>query len=238
MQLTHLFRETPEGLLLMLFLGTLTLTGCAFLVDRTRRPYWISAAFLFACSGIGLFRIGVALQDSRPLELFLLIGHSLIPLIGLLLLKERGWRIAGVLAPPPICVGWLLINGLIVPEVACAQHRSEHAEVHQQWEREYRALLTLEAMRSRRLQQSRFPAEVDKDVELYLRDDGVEWTYLAVPLGCSNCRSFSLDSHDRLFSWRGISPNTAGVRVHQNEVEQIRAVLDAGCYILRDYLCR
>lgn len=240
----HLLRESALHLQLILILEAL----CWFLASTQRGARRLRGPLLFVMAGLVLLGFSYVTEDVRALELVLLCGGVALPAV--LLARERiqpgglrGARALLVLAPAA-AVAWMVVRGLVIPAIACAEHAVEHAEVHRQWALEYRALVALEEQRAARTGQSRLGSrlwlppttEVVEVMEAAGPSGG--WAYTASAIGCSNCRSFYLDSDDRLLSARRRRATPLDRPVHWNEIEFLRGVMLAGCYVMGDVLCR
>lgn len=243
----HLLREDAATLQVILLLQALCWYGLASRAPTGRRQKRGPMAYLML--GSALLGFAYYTEDVRALEILLLCGSVVLPAVALTRERlrpgelGRGWVL--LVAVPALTAAWMVVRGLVVPSIACAQHEIEHAEVHRQWMLEYRALLALEAMREERTGESRLgarphdaalePGEIVVQ-EMLARPGG--WAYTASAPSCDNCRSFSLDSDDVVRFARRRLPTGSDRRMRWNEVEKLREVIEGGCYVLGDVLCR
>ncbi len=243
----HLLREGPGTLQAILLIQSLCWFFLGVPGPAGRRRKRGALAYLFV--GSGLMGLAFYTEDVRALELLLFCGSVVLPAVALTRERfrpgemGRGWWL--LVLVPSLTAGWMLVRGLVIPSVECAQHEAAHGPVHRQWRLEYRALLALERMRERHTGQSRLgPRDHDRlpePGEIVVQEAPAPpggWAYVASAPGCDNCRSFYLGSDDAVRFARRRAATALDRQLHWDELDRLRAVIDGGCYVLGDVLCR
>jgi hypothetical protein len=147
------------GLLLFIKLPFLLLWGLAAL-DRKKLPGIalgaalgvVLPAFVFGVSGdIAMHRAWIATLSQSTGAILCSPDNQGAFAIACLNDPSFGFVLALLAAG---ALAWLLVDGFVIPSVACARHMVEHAEVHRQWALEYRELKLLEKIRSAALRAS------------------------------------------------------------------------------------